>query len=49
VEDVAYAVMFLSSDEAGYLTGLDLPVDGGFTELGTYAQVWRHATGKDKP
>ena len=30
VEDVAHAVMFLASDEAGYLTGLDLPVDGGF-------------------
>ena len=46
LEDVAHAVMFLASDEAGYLTGLDLPVDGGFTELGTYRQVWRRATGK---
>ena len=44
--DVAHAVMFLASDEAGYLTGLDLPVDGGFTALGTYRQVWRRATGK---
>jgi 3alpha(or 20beta)-hydroxysteroid dehydrogenase len=49
VEDIAHAVMFLASDEAGYLTGLDLPVDGGFTELGTYRQVWRRATGRDKP
>jgi NAD(P)-dependent dehydrogenase (short-subunit alcohol dehydrogenase family) len=48
VEDVAHAVMFLSSDEASYLTGLDLPVDGGFTELGTYARVWKRATGQDK-
>ena len=48
LEDVAHAVMFLASDEAGYLTGLDLPVDGGFTELGTYRQVWRRATGRDK-
>jgi NAD(P)-dependent dehydrogenase (short-subunit alcohol dehydrogenase family) len=46
LEDVAHAVMFLASDEAGYLTGLDLPVDGGFTELGVYRQVWRRATGK---
>ena len=46
LEDVAHAVMFLASDEAGYLTGLDLPVDGGFTALGTYRQVWRRATGK---
>ncbi len=48
LEDVAHAVMFLASEEAGYLTGLDLPVDGGFTELGVYRQVWRRATGRDK-
>jgi NAD(P)-dependent dehydrogenase (short-subunit alcohol dehydrogenase family) len=44
--DVAHAVLFLASDEAGFLTGLDLPVDGGFSELGTYAQVRRRATGQ---
>lgn len=49
LDDVAHAVMFLASDEASYLTGLDLPVDGGFTELGTYAQVWRRATGREQP
>jgi 3alpha(or 20beta)-hydroxysteroid dehydrogenase len=48
VEDVAHAVMFLASDEASYLTGLDLPVDGGFTELGTYNRVWKRAIGRDK-
>ncbi len=48
LEDVAHAVMFLAGEEAGYLTGLDLPVDGGFTELGVYRQVWRRATGRDK-
>jgi NAD(P)-dependent dehydrogenase (short-subunit alcohol dehydrogenase family) len=47
VEDVAQAVMFLAGDEAGYLTGIDLPVDGGFTELGVYRQVWRRATGRE--
>lgn len=46
--DVAHAVMFLASDEASYLTGLDLPVDGGFTELGTYRRVWMRATGRDQ-
>ena len=46
VDDVAQAVMFLAGAEAGYLTGIDLPVDGGFTELGVYRQVWRRATGK---
>ena len=29
VEDVAYAVAFLASDEAGYITGQVLSVDGG--------------------
>ena len=46
VEDVAHAVMFLASEEAAFLTGIDLPVDGGFTELGLYRAVWRRATGK---
>jgi 3alpha(or 20beta)-hydroxysteroid dehydrogenase len=49
LDDVAHAVLFLASDEAGYLTGLDLPVDGGFTELGTYRRVWMRATGRDAP
>jgi NAD(P)-dependent dehydrogenase (short-subunit alcohol dehydrogenase family) len=29
-EDVAYAIRFLASDEAAYITGLILPVDGGW-------------------
>jgi NAD(P)-dependent dehydrogenase (short-subunit alcohol dehydrogenase family) len=29
--DVAYAILFLSSDEASWITGSILPVDGGFT------------------
>ena len=45
-EDIARAVLFLASEDASFLTGLDLPVDGGFTEFGIYAQVWRRATGK---
>jgi NAD(P)-dependent dehydrogenase (short-subunit alcohol dehydrogenase family) len=28
-EDIAKAVSFLGSDEAGYITGVALPVDGG--------------------
>ena len=30
VEEVAYPVMFLASDEASYITGAELVVDGGF-------------------
>jgi len=29
--DIAYAVRFLLSDEASFVTGVDLPVDGGLT------------------
>ena len=48
VEDIAHAVMFLASEQAAFLTGIDLPVDGGFTELGVYRTVWRRATGKQQ-
>ncbi len=31
VEDIAYAALYLVSDEAGFITGVALPVDGGLT------------------
>jgi len=30
-EEVAPAVLFLCSDEASYITGVALPIDGGFS------------------
>ena len=31
--EVAYLALFLCSDEAGFITGCDYPLDGGFTRL----------------
>ncbi len=30
-EEVAYSALFLASDESSFITGIALPVDGGFT------------------
>ncbi|MFJ4770956.1 SDR family NAD(P)-dependent oxidoreductase [Streptomyces uncialis] len=38
-EDIAYLVAFLASDEAGYITGTTISVDGGFTShFATYCE-----------
>lgn len=46
-EEMAEVVLFLASDAASFLTGIDLAADGGFSELGTYGAVWKriHASG----
>ena len=30
-DDIAHAILFIASDEASYITGVNLPVDGGIT------------------
>jgi NAD(P)-dependent dehydrogenase (short-subunit alcohol dehydrogenase family) len=30
-EDIANTALFLASDESAYITGVAIPVDGGFT------------------
>jgi NAD(P)-dependent dehydrogenase (short-subunit alcohol dehydrogenase family) len=37
-EDIAEASVFLASDEASYITGINLPIDGGWTASGGLGQ-----------
>jgi len=40
-EEMAEVALFLASDAASFLTGIDLAADGGFSEIATYDAVWK--------
>lgn len=42
MEDLAAMLLLLLSDEASYITGADIPIDGG---MSVSASAWEHPSG----
>ena len=45
-EDIAGAVGYLLSDDAGYVTGAEIAVDGGWTAGPTMNTLWANRTNR---
>jgi NAD(P)-dependent dehydrogenase (short-subunit alcohol dehydrogenase family) len=43
-EEVAEVALFLASDRSSFVTGVDIPIDGGFEATSAYRRVWKIAT-----
>jgi NAD(P)-dependent dehydrogenase (short-subunit alcohol dehydrogenase family) len=47
-DEIAQAVLFLASDQASFITGATLIVDGGLTIIDPTAEAWLETVGGDK-
>ncbi|WP_228000084.1 SDR family NAD(P)-dependent oxidoreductase [Nocardia australiensis] len=44
-DEFARVALFLASDDSSFMTGVDVPVDGGFEAVSSYRRVWQTVQG----
>jgi 3alpha(or 20beta)-hydroxysteroid dehydrogenase len=42
-DEFARVALFLASDDSSFMTGVDVPVEGGFESVSAYRRVWQLA------